>query len=120
VVGEVGVKSYVLRELSITEPCKLWITYVYACKNGEWFFRQPDGHVGNEDIWYLEEGDYIVIEIYKIGCRQRSYKYYFFILHVDERGEPRFNLKEYGWVRTISDAVDRVMRTYKKMKICED
>ena len=119
-VGEVGVKSYVLRELSVAEPCTLQITYVYACRYGELFFRQPDERTEKEDIWYLSEGEYVIIKLFKGSCKWRGYMYRSFALYVDVYGNPFFDAIRHGWARTISDAVDRVMRTYKKMKICED
>jgi hypothetical protein len=124
VVGVVGVKRYVLRELSITEPCMLMITHVYACKNGELFFRQPDEHVGNEDIWYLEEGEYVFIRLFRGSCKWRGYRYRSFAVYVclhDCGGITVFvDEIRHGWARTISEAVDRVRRRYEKMRICED
>ena len=119
-VGEVGVKRYVLRAPSITEPCMLLITHVYACKNGELYFRQPDEHTEKEDIWYLEEGEYVIIRLFRGSCKWRGYRYRSFAVYVDVYGRPFSDVIRHGWARTISDAVDRVMRKYKAMKICED
>ena len=74
---------YELEREFIEEPCTLKASFVYVCGNRYRRLIQPSATRGNIEIWRLEPGEYIVVDVYRSSCKS-GYEFEVYTLHVDK------------------------------------
>jgi hypothetical protein len=78
-----GMAYYELEREFIDEPCTLRASFVYVCGNRDRRLIQPSATKGSTEIWRLEPGEYVIVDVFRSSCKS-GFEFEVFTLHVDK------------------------------------
>jgi len=101
---------YELEREFIDEPCTLRTSFVYACKGRDRYLIQPSATKGSIEVWRLEPGEYIVVDVYRSSCKS-GFEFEVFSLRVVD-GNANFEKLMYGVARHFALALKVALERY--------
>ena len=78
-----GMAYYELEREFIEEPCTLRASFVYVCRGRDRYLIQPTGVKGSIEVWRLETGEYVIVDVYRSSCKS-GFEFEVYTLHVDK------------------------------------
>ena len=101
---------YELEREFIEEPCTLRASFVYVCRGRDRYLIQPSATKGSIEVWRLEPGEYIVVDVFRSSCKS-GYEFEVFSLRVVD-GNANFEKLMYGATRHFALALKVALEKY--------
>jgi len=101
---------YELEREFIEEPCTLKASFVYVCRGRDRYLIQPSATKGSIEVWRLEPGEYIVVDVFRSSCKS-GYEFEVFSLRVVD-GNANFEKLMYGATRHFALALKVALEKY--------
>jgi hypothetical protein len=102
--------TYELEREYIEDPCTLKASFVYVCGNRYRRLIQPSATKGSIEVWRLEPGEYIVVDVFRSSCKS-GYEFEVFSLRVVD-GNANFEKLMYGATRHFALALKVALEKY--------
>jgi len=102
--------TYELEREFIEEPCTLKASFVYVCRGRDRYLIQPTATKGNIEVWRLEPGEYVIVDVFRSSCKS-GYEFEVFSLRVVD-GNANFEKLMHGATRHFALALKEALEKY--------